>query len=643
MQATRDPKSWTPEDSDELYRVSAWGHPYFSVSENGHILVRPGGENGAAIDLYEVMRGLEQRGFTPPVIIGFPDLLKHRMNTMAAAFETAIAECEYRGRYTAVYPVKVNQHRYLVEEIERTGRRFGFGLEVGSKPELLAVMGLTAQSQDRLIVCNGFKEEHYVRYVLLATQIGRRIVTVIENISELEIIIRMAQAMGIRPRIGVRVKLSQRGAGRWHDSSGEKAKFGLTIPGVLEVIRRLEEAGMLDCFQLLHCHMGSQITDIQVINSGVGELAQVYVEARRLGAPITYLDVGGGLGVDYDGSHTNWEFSANYSLDEYAATVVYRVMSVCDDGDQPHPEIVTEAGRAMVSQHSVLVTSVLGSNQLDRWSLADAELVALASADLPRPVADLVEACQTVAPDRLQAAYHDAVQARHEALTLFGVGHLSLPHRGLVDQLFWTTCLRITDLARTVDEVPEEVDELALTLSDAYFVNLSVFQSLPDAWAIDQVFPVVPIHRLDEAPVRNATLADITCDSDGKIDRFVDLQDVARTLPVHPLVPGEPYYLGLFLVGAYQETLGDLHNLFGDTHLVHVAVEEDGQWALAEVVEGDTVTEVLGFLQYEARDLYAAIRMNCEKAVREGRMTVAESRELLRTYDAGLKGYTYLE
>jgi arginine decarboxylase len=643
MTITDPSPPWTPADSDELYRVSDWGRPYFRVSDSGHLEVTPMGEAGPSIDLYEVVRGLDERGYPAPVIIGFPDLLRHRMQTLATAFDVAIRECEYRGAYTAVYPIKVNQHRYLVEEVERAGRRFGFGLEVGSKPELLAVMGLTTEYPDRLIVCNGFKEEHYIRHVLLAGRLGRRIVAVIENIAELEIIIRLAQELDVRPRIGVRVKLSRRGSGRWNDSSGEKAKFGLTIPGVLEVVRRLREVDLLDCLQLLHCHMGSQITDIQSINVGVGELTQVYVELRRLGAPIEFLDVGGGLGVDYDGSQTAWEFSTNYTLEEYATTVVYRVMSLCDDGREPHPEIVTEAGRAMVSQHSVLVTSVLGTNQLDRWALDADRLETLRTEDLPRPVADLLEACESVSSDRLQEAYHDAAQARHEALTLFGVGHLSLAHRGLVDQLYWTTCLRVTELARGDETIPEELEELVGALSDTYFLNLSVFQSLPDAWAIDQIFPVVPIHRLNEAPTRRATLADITCDSDGKIDRFVDLQDVASTLPVHSFDPDRPYYLGLFLVGAYQETLGDLHNLFGDTHLVHVSVDDDGRWSIHEVVEGDTVTEVLGYLQYDPRSLYAAIRRDCERAVLAGQMTVAQSRELLRTYDAGLAGYTYLE
>lgn len=635
---------WAPADSAALYMVGGWGAETFEVGTNGHMMVLPRGPGGPKVDLYEVVQGLAERGVGTPVLIGFQDLLERRMRLMCQAFSEAIAECGYSGAYAAVYPTKVNQHRYLVEQIERFGRELDFGLEVGSKPELLAVMGLTTGSPDRLIICNGFKEAKYIRHYLLATKLGRRIVAVIENMSELEVILRESREAGIRPRIGVRVKLSRAGSGRWHESTGEKAKFGLAIPGVLEVFHRLREAGMLDCLELLHCHMGSQITDIQVVNAGIAELAQVFVGLQKMGASLKYIDVGGGLGVDYDGSQTNWDFSTNYTLSEYAMTVVYRIQSVCDDAGIEHPTIVTEAGRAIVSHHSVLVFDVRGASRVDRWAVSEDELERLAADDaLPRVVSDLVDAARQVKAESLLESYHEAVQAHQEAVTLLSVGHLSLAHRGLVDRLYWSVCLKIHELTRDLEVVPEELADLEYKISDTYFCNLSVFQSLPDSWAIDQVFPVLPIHRLDEEPLRRATLADITCDSDGHIDHFVDLRDVASTLPVHELRPGEPYYIGAFLVGAYQETLGDLHNLFGDTHLVHITVDDVGGWSVEELVEGDTVNEVLEYLQYDHRQLYQAIRRDCERSVREGRMTASESRGLLAAYDGGLTGYTYLE
>jgi len=638
------PEPWTPASSAALYRVDDWGMEYFSISDDGHLRVRLGPQEHHAVDLYEVVRGLEDRGITTPVTIGFPDLLASKMRDMAEAFAAAIRDNAFQGSYTAVYPIKVNQSCPLVKEIEQFGRTHGFGLEVGSKPELLAVMGLTVDAPDRLIVCNGFKEERYVRHILLATKLGRRIVAVIENMTELELLLEHAAGFDVRPRIGIRLKLDTLSTGRWHGSTGDKAKFGLTIPGVLKVVDRLKQAGMLDCLEMLHCHMGSQLSDIQVINSGLQDLTRVYAELHKLGACLSYLDIGGGLGVDYDGSQTNWDFSTNYTLQEYASTVVYRVMSVCDEHGVPHPSIVTEAGRAMVCHYSLLVTNVLGSSRVDHHALSDEQAAAeLTDGNHPRVVREVLEALLSVHPDRLLESYHDALQARQEALTRFRVGLLSLAHRGLVDQVFWSTCLKVSRLADGLDPMPEELQELEQKLSDTYFCNLSIFQSLPDSWAIDQVFPIMPIHRLDEEPVRRATLADITCDSDGKIDRFIEHENVAQVLPLHPLRDDEPYFLAIFLIGAYQETLGDLHNLFGDTNLVHIRYDEEEGWYVDEVVEGDTVSEVLGYLQYEVRELYQAIRRDCERSVRSKRLTAAESRTLLAAYEAGLTGYTYLE
>ncbi len=638
-------KPWTIQDTVDLYRLDAWSEGYFVAGASGHLMVQPDNRSGHQIDLYEIVRGLEERGIRSPVTIGFPDLLRRRIEEMVDAFGDAIESNNYTGGYSGVYPVKVNQQRFLVERVEAIGRELNFGLEVGSKPELLAVMGMTAESPDRLIVCNGFKEERYLRHVMLATKLGRRIVAVIENLDELDTLVRVFQESGARPLIGIRLKLDSHGSGRWRHSTGEKAKFGLSIPGVLKVVKKLEEAGMLDCLVLLHCHMGSQISDIQVVNAGLAELTRVYVELCRLGAGMQYIDVGGGLGVDYDGSQTNSEFSTNYGLQEYADTVVYRVMSGCDEAGVDHPTIVTEAGRALVSQHCVLVCDVVGANTVDQWAMSveEARERLARVPDPPRAVEEVLDALSSVRDHRLLESYHDAVQAREEALTLFRVGLLDIEMRALVDRLFWSTCLEINRLSRDLDPMPEELQELEHSLSDTYFCNLSVFQSLPDSWAIDQVFPIMPIHRLDEEPDRRATLVDITCDSDGKIDRFVDLEDVAPTMPLHAIRNGEPYYLGIFLTGAYQETLGDLHNLFGDTNLVHIVLAEDGGWEIGEIVEGDTVSEVLEYLQYEPRALLKAIRRDCERSMRAGQLTVSEGRALIDAYDAGLNGYTYLE
>jgi arginine decarboxylase len=636
--------AWTAEDSAELYQIRSWGKGFFDVNPRGHVVVRPTRDPQRQIDLHEVVEGIRERGFATPVLIHFGDLLRQRLQDIHDAFATAMRDNAYKGTYCAVYPIKVNQQRRIVEEVRHYGEHFGFGLEVGSKPELLAVLGLTGDRPDRLIVCNGFKEERYIEFTALAAKLGRTIIPVIENLSELRLILQACERVAVRPRIGVRVNLSTSGVGRWRHSSGVKAKFGLSLPEVIEVVELLKARGMADCLQLLHCHMGSQIHDIRQVNAGVNELARIYVELVRMGAGMKYLDVGGGLGIDYDGSQTNFEFSTNYTLAEYAGNVVYRIMSVCDEAGVEHPTIVTESGRAMAAQQSVLVFDVVGANRLDRFTVPpDIDSRLAESAEPPRPLLDLYEAHQTVSERRLLECYHDALQARDEALSLFSLGYMSLEHRALAERLFWATCLKIRDRARQLDELPEELDDLANALTDTFFCNLSVFQSLPDIWAIRQIFPIMPIHRLAEQPLRSATLADLTCDSDGKIDRFVDHHDIRKALPLHDLREGEPYLVGAFLVGAYQETLGDLHNLFGDTHVVHVKLDENGQWWIDEIVEGDTVREVLQYVHYDPSRLLSDIRRECERAVRTKAMTVAESQALLKAYESGLSGYTYLE
>lgn len=637
---------WSVDDSHELYHVGAWGKGYFSINEAGHVVVRPDQRPGSEIDVYDVVQGLKERELTTPVVLRFSGILAHRLRHLHDAFARAIAENDYRNGYAAVFPIKVNQQRLVVEEVYRYGREFGFGLEVGSKPELLAVMAMSEGSSDRLIVCNGFKDDSYIETAVLATKLGRTIIPVVENFSELGLILKHAKKHGVRPKIGVRVKLASEGSGRWRDSAGEKSKFGLFITEILEAVEVLKQHDMLDCLKLVHCHPGSQLQDIRRVKDAINELAHVYAELKLLGAGLEYIDVGGGLGVDYDGSGTNYASSMNYNIDEYANDVVYRVASVCNARGIPHPKIVSESGRAIAAHHSVLVFNTLGTSALDKFRVTgreDEEFKARGVGPLPQPVLDLLDAYKEVSERRLVECWHDALTAREQCLQMFNLGLLSLEFRGLAERLYWATCAKIRHYCRKLDECPEELESLESILSDIYFCNMSVFQSLPDSWAIDQLFPIMPIHRLGEAPTRRAVLADITCDSDGKIDHFVSHREIKRTLELHDIADGDEYYLAAFLVGAYQETLGDLHNLFGDTHVVHIRLEDDGSWSIEEVVKGDTANKVLEYMEYDVEELYPALSRDCERAIREGRMTVAESQALKRFYEGELNGYAYLE
>ena len=637
-------QGWSTEDSAELYQVGAWGKGYFGINAAGHVVVRPDTTAAREIDLFEVVQGLKARDLTTPVVVRFSDILAHRLRHLADAFAQAIAENEYGNTYAAVFPIKVNQQRLVVEEVFRYGAAHGFGLEVGSKPELLAVMAMTEGASDRLIVCNGFKDDSYIEAVVLATKLGRTIIPVVENFSELHLILKHADKHGVRPRIGVRVKLSSEGSGRGRDSAGEKSKIGLFTTEILEAVEILRGRGMLDCLQLVHCHPGSQLQDIRRVKDAINELAHVYAELSILGAGLRYIDVGGGLGVDYDGSGTNFPSSMNYTVNEYANDVVYRIASVCNARGIAHPMIVSESGRAIAAQHSVLIFNTLGTSALDRFRVSgDARQDFDGDGELPQPVQDLFEAYGAISARRLVECYHDALTAREQVLQMFNLGLVPLKVRGLAERLFWATCARIRDFCRKSADVPEELEGLEEILSDIYFCNFSVFQSLPDSWAIDQVFPIMPIHRLDERPDRKGVLADITCDSDGKIDRFVSPRDVKRTLELHQVGNGDEYYLAAFLVGAYQETLGDLHNLFGDTHVVHIRLHESGGWAIDEIVKGDTANKVLEYMEYDVEELYPALARDCERAIRDGRMTIVESQALKRFYEGELNGYAYLE
>ena len=638
------PLGWKVDDSFELGTRGSHGSGYFGVNEAGHVVARPDQRANREIDLHEVVEGLKARDLTAPVVIRFSDIIAHRLRSLNDAFMQAITENDYRGRYAAVYPIKVNQQRLVVEEVYRSGKEFGFGLEVGSKPELLVVMAMTEDAPDRLIICNGFKDDSYIETVVLAAKLGRRIIPVVENFTELGLLLRHCQKYGVRPSMGVRVKLAAEGAGRWRESAGEKSKFGLFITEILEVVEVLRQNEMLDCLKLVHCHTGSQLQDIRRVKEAVTELAHVYAELKLMGAGVEYIDIGGGLGVDYDGSRTNFESSMNYTLNEYASDVVYRIASVCNSRRIPHPTIISESGRAIAAHHSVLVFNVLGTSALDQFRVANRlEEDVREGGEIPQPVRDLFDAYRSVSERRLVECWHDSLQAREQALQMFNLGYLSLEFRGLAERLYWATCARIRDLCRRLESIPEELEGLETILSDVYFCNFSVFQSLPDSWAIGHLFPIMPIHRLNERPTRNAVLADITCDSDGKIDRFVSLKETKRTLETHELRPNEDYYLAAFLVGAYQETLGDLHNLFGDTHVVHIRLLEEGGWWIEETVKGDTALQVLGYMEYDTDELYPRLARDCERAVRENRLSVPESQRLKRFYEAELHGYAYLE
>jgi arginine decarboxylase len=627
---------WSAQDSRELFDVASWGKGYFSIGDEGHILVHPEKEPARSINLKELIDTLVLRGIQLPILIRFAEILKHRLGEIHDAFDTAIREHKYNGSYQCVYPIKVNQQRQVVEEVLEFGKPYRFGLEAGSKPELLAVMALA--DNDTPIICNGFKDDEYIEMAMLAQKMGRKIIPVVEKYTELALIRKYAERVGVRPMIGIRAKLAARGSGRWKSSGGYRSKFGLSTTEVMKALKELQEWGMADCLKLLHFHLGSQITNIRQVKGAVNEAARLYTELWRVGATgLEYLDVGGGLGVDYDGSQTDFESSVNYTLQEYANDVIYHAQNVCDEANVPHPTIITESGRAIAAYHSVLVFNVLGVSGLGEEE---------APQDLPpdpeQPLIDLQETYRSVNSRNLLESYHDAQQALDSSLNLFSLGYLPLDQRCIAENLFWAICRKVQKMAKELDFVPEELEGLDAMLSDTYFCNFSLFQSMPDSWAIKQLFPIMPIHRLNQKPTRHAVLGDITCDSDGKVDQFIDRRDVKKTLPLHEY-DGSDYYLAAFMVGAYQEILGDLHNLFGDTNAVHVRLSPAGEVILDEVIKGDTVREVLDYVQFKTDFLVTKIRRSVEEAVREGRLGYEESGRLVRFYEEGLHGYTYLE
>jgi arginine decarboxylase len=630
-----DLEHWSTADAADLYEVARWGNGYFSVGPNGHLLVHPDKDPTKSIDLKQLVDRLQVRGIDLPILLRFAEILQHRLGEIHGVFKNAMKESGYRGDYCCVYPVKVNQQRQVVEEVLRFGQPYRFGLEAGSKPELLAVIALA--DNDTPIICNGFKDAEFIETAMLAQKIGRSIIPVVERFSELHLILEYAEKLGVRPRIGMRVKLATRGSGRWQSSGGFRSKFGLTASELVKGLELLASRGMEDCLQLLHFHQGSQITNIRHIKAALNEASRIYTELVKRGAGLRYLDVGGGLGVDYDGSQTNFESSVNYSLQEYANDVVYHVQNACDEAGVPHPTIISESGRAVVAYHSMLIFGVLGVSE--QGGMAD---VHEPPADAEQPLHDLWETYQSINVRNLLESYHDSQQSLDTAMNLFASGYLPLDQRSAVENLYWAICRRICKLTKTLDYVPEELEGLEASLSDTYFCNFSLFQSIPDSWAIKQLFPVMPIHRLNERPVRAAVLGDVTCDSDGKIDQFIDRRDVKRTLPLHAC-QNEPYYLGAFLIGAYQEILGDLHNLFGDTNAVHVSTDGRGEVVVDAVIKGDTVREVLDYVEFDSNQLIQRLRDSIEQAVREGRICDSQAGRFLKFYEEGLGGYTYLE
>ena len=633
--ADLDVEHWSTADAADLYEVARWGNGYFSVGPSGNLLVHPGKDPTKSIDLKQLVDRLQVRGIDLPILLRFTDILEHRLGEINGVFATAMRENGYRGNYCCVYPVKVNQQRQVVEEVLRFGKPYRFGLEAGSKPELLAVIALA--DNDTPIICNGFKDAEFVETAMLAQKIGRHVIPVVERFSELHLVLEYAEKLGVRPRIGMRVKLAARGSGRWQASGGFRSKFGLTASELIKGLELLASKGMEDCLQLLHFHQGSQITNIRHIKVALNEASRIYTELVKRGAGLKYLDVGGGLGVDYDGSQTNFESSVNYSLQEYANDVVYHVQNACDEAGVPHPTIISESGRAVVAYHSMLIFSVLGVSEQG----GNGELVEPA-ADAEQPLHDLMETFQNINIRNLLESYHDAQQSLDTAMNLFASGYLPLDQRSAVENLYWAICRKIAKMSKQLEFMPEELEGLEATLSDTYFCNFSLFQSMPDSWAIKQLFPVMPIHRLDERPTHNAVLGDVTCDSDGKIDQFIDRRDVKRTLPLHAC-HHEPYYLGAFLIGAYQEILGDLHNLFGDTNAVHVSMDERGEVVVDAVIKGDTVREVLDYVEFDSNQLVQRLRDSIEQAVREGRICDSQAGRFLKFYEEGLGGYTYLE
>ena len=628
-------RRWRIEDSAELYNINGWGLKYFSINDKGHVAVTPR-EGNASVDLKELMDELQVRDVTSPVLVRFPDILDNRIEKISKCFEQAAEEYGYTAQNFIIYPIKVNQMRPVVEEIVSHGKKFNIGLEAGSKPELHAVLAINID-ENSLIICNGYKDENYIELALLAQKMGRRIFLVVEKLNELKLIASISKRLKIHPNIGIRIKLASSGSGKWEESGGDVSKFGLNSSELLEALDILEKNKMQDCLHLIHFHIGSQVTKIRRIKNALREASQFYVQLHNMGFNIDFVDIGGGLGVDYDGTRSSSsESSMNYSIQEYVNDSISALVDACVKNDIPQPNIITESGRSLTAHHSVLIFEVLETTTLPSWS--EDESVSEKDHEL---VQELYKLWDTMNQPRLIETWHDALQIREEALDLFGLGMLDLRTRAQVERLFWSIAREVYEMANEIKHSPEELKKIAKMLPDKYFCNFSLFQSLPDSWAIDQIFPILPISRLDEKPERTATIQDITCDSDGKIDNFISTRNFNYHLPVHSLTK-DPYYIGVFLVGAYQEILGDLHNLFGDTNAVHVSVYKD-HYEIDQVIDGETVAEVLDYVQFNPKKMVRSVETWVTTSMKSGIITPEEGREFLSNYRSGLYGYTYLE
>ena len=629
-------KKWTIDDSKELYNINGWGTSFFGINERGDVYVSPCKDN-VEIDLRDVMDELALRDVTPPVLLRFPDILDSRIEKTASCFRQAAKEYDYKGENFVIYPIKVNQMQPVVEEIISHGRKFNLGLEAGSKPELHAVIAVQCQS-DSLIICNGYKDQSYIELALLAQKMGKRIFIVVEKLNELDLIARAAKKLNVRPNLGIRIKLASSGSGKWEESGGDASKFGLTSSELLQALELLDQKGLHDSLKLIHFHIGSQITKIRRIQTALREASQFYVQLHKMGYDVDFVDCGGGLGVDYDGTRSpSSESSVNYSIQEYVNDCIYTFVDAANKNGIGHPNIITESGRSLTAHHSILVIDVLETATLpemkEEFEPSDNE---------HQLVKDLYDIWDNINSRSMLEDWHDAEQIREEALDLFAHGLVDLRTRAEIESMYWSVCREINTLSKGLKHVPEELRNMDKLLADKYFCNFSLFQSLPDSWAIDQLFPIVPIQRLDERPTRNATLQDITCDSDGKIANFVTNRHISHVLPVHTLKKTEPYYLGVFLVGAYQEILGDMPNLFGDTNAVHVSVK-DGQYHIDQIFDGETVEEVLAYVQYNPKKLVRQLEIWVTKSVKQGKISLEEGKEFLSNYRSGLYGYTYLE
>ncbi|MDE7457673.1 MAG: biosynthetic arginine decarboxylase [Muribaculaceae bacterium] len=629
-------RRWRIEDSAELYNIKGWGLNYFTINDKGHVAVtpRPG---YASVDLKDVMDELQVRDITAPVLLRFPDILDTRIEKISKCFAQASTQYDYKANSYLIYPIKVNQIREVVEEIVSYGKKFNIGLEAGSKPELHAVLA-TNIAENALVICNGYKDESYIELALLAQKMGRHIYLVVEKLNELRLIADISKRLKIRPNIGIRIKLSSSGSGKWEESGGDQSKFGLDSSELLEALDILRRRELTDCLKLIHFHIGSQITKIRRIKNALREATQFYVQLSKMGFNIEFIDIGGGLGVDYDGTRNSAsESSMNYSIQEYANDAISALVDVCVKNELPQPNIITESGRSLSAHHSVLVFEALETTHLPEWK--DSEELEENAHELAKELYDIWDRLDQ---SRIFESWHDALQIREEALDLFSLGMLDLKTRAQIEKLFWSIAREVGEIASSMKHAPEELRKIARMLPDKYFCNFSLFQSLPDSWAIDQVFPIIPISRLDEKPTRTCTIQDMTCDSDGKINNFITAGGLSPALPVHPLRQGESYYIGVFLVGAYQEILGDMHNLFGDTNAVHINVYRD-HYEIDQVIDGETVAEVLDYVQYNPKKLARNVETWVTASMKAGKISPDEGRDFLSTYRSGLYGYTYLE